>query len=251
MISAVAQKYNIHPQTLRLYEREGLLKPSRTDGNTRLYSEEDLEQLETILTLDARSRRESCGRRSDPQHAAEDSADAGRGERVHGVCQARARPRHRRLGAAAQHGDGEIDVDRSRARESAVGRAGARRQKNTRDKKTSRYHVACFRRRKTNPSVPLCNGTGWKSFQDGDVERVTRCDCWRDDINKRLVSRRAHSAPLPSLHAQRLRHLRQRDARRRAEPLAQDGRASFRSSSAGCSSSAIRASARRTSPSRF
>ena len=51
MISAVAQKYNIHPQTLRLYEREGLLKPSRTEGNTRLYSEEDLEQLETILTL--------------------------------------------------------------------------------------------------------------------------------------------------------------------------------------------------------
>ena len=51
MISAVSQKYDIHPQTLRLYEREGLLKPSRTDGNTRLYSEEDLEQLETILTL--------------------------------------------------------------------------------------------------------------------------------------------------------------------------------------------------------
>ena len=51
MISAVAQQYNIHPQTLRLYEREGLLKPSRTEGNTRLYSAEDLEQLETILTL--------------------------------------------------------------------------------------------------------------------------------------------------------------------------------------------------------
>ena len=51
MISAVAKKYNIHPQTLRLYEREGLLKPSRTDGNTRLYSEEDLEQLEMILSL--------------------------------------------------------------------------------------------------------------------------------------------------------------------------------------------------------
>jgi MerR family transcriptional regulator/heat shock protein HspR len=51
MISAVAQRYNIHPQTLRLYEREGLLKPSRTDGNTRLYSDEDLEQLETILSL--------------------------------------------------------------------------------------------------------------------------------------------------------------------------------------------------------
>ena len=51
MISAVAQRYNIHPQTLRLYEREGLLKPSRTEGNTRLYAQEDLEQLETILTL--------------------------------------------------------------------------------------------------------------------------------------------------------------------------------------------------------
>ncbi len=51
MISAVAQKYDIHPQTLRLYEREGLLKPSRTEGNTRLYSEQDLEQLEMILSL--------------------------------------------------------------------------------------------------------------------------------------------------------------------------------------------------------
>ena len=51
MISSVAKKYEIHPQTLRLYEREGLLKPSRTEGNTRLYSEEDLERLETILSL--------------------------------------------------------------------------------------------------------------------------------------------------------------------------------------------------------
>lgn len=51
MISGVAERYSIHPQTLRLYEREGLLKPSRTEGNTRLYSEEDLEQLEMILSL--------------------------------------------------------------------------------------------------------------------------------------------------------------------------------------------------------
>jgi MerR family transcriptional regulator/heat shock protein HspR len=51
MISAVAAKYNIHPQTLRLYEREGLLRPSRTEGNTRLYSDEDLQELETILAL--------------------------------------------------------------------------------------------------------------------------------------------------------------------------------------------------------
>jgi MerR family transcriptional regulator, heat shock protein HspR len=51
MISVVASTYGIHPQTLRLYEREGLLKPSRTEGNTRLYSEEDLKQLEVILNL--------------------------------------------------------------------------------------------------------------------------------------------------------------------------------------------------------
>ena len=51
MISAVAEQYAIHPQTLRLYEREGLLKPSRSDGNTRLYTEEDLERLEVILHL--------------------------------------------------------------------------------------------------------------------------------------------------------------------------------------------------------
>jgi MerR family transcriptional regulator/heat shock protein HspR len=51
MISAVAEMYEIHPQTLRLYEREGLLKPSRTDGNTRLYTDEDLERLEFILNL--------------------------------------------------------------------------------------------------------------------------------------------------------------------------------------------------------
>lgn len=51
MISAVAEQYGVHPQTLRLYEREGLLKPSRSDGNTRLYTDEDLELLEVILHL--------------------------------------------------------------------------------------------------------------------------------------------------------------------------------------------------------
>ena len=51
MISAVAEQYAIHPQTLRLYEREGLLTPSRSEGNTRLYTEEDLERLEVILKL--------------------------------------------------------------------------------------------------------------------------------------------------------------------------------------------------------
>ncbi|HEY3930317.1 MAG TPA: helix-turn-helix transcriptional regulator [Candidatus Koribacter sp.] len=51
MISTVAEMYDIHPQTLRLYEREGLLKPSRTEGNTRLYTDGDIERLEFILSL--------------------------------------------------------------------------------------------------------------------------------------------------------------------------------------------------------
>lgn len=51
MISVVAERFEVHPQTLRLYEREGLVKPSRTQGNTRLYSEDDLERLSFILSL--------------------------------------------------------------------------------------------------------------------------------------------------------------------------------------------------------
>ncbi len=51
MISAVAELYQLHPQTLRLYERVGLLKPSRSQGNTRLYTDVDLERLEVILNL--------------------------------------------------------------------------------------------------------------------------------------------------------------------------------------------------------
>jgi MerR family transcriptional regulator/heat shock protein HspR len=51
MISAVAERFAIHPQTLRLYEREGLIQPARSAGNTRLYDEQAIERLETILTL--------------------------------------------------------------------------------------------------------------------------------------------------------------------------------------------------------
>ena len=51
MISAVSERFDIHPQTLRLYERGGLLMPSRTEGNTRLYTDEDLERLRVILNL--------------------------------------------------------------------------------------------------------------------------------------------------------------------------------------------------------
>ena len=51
MISSIAERYNIHPQTLRLYEREGLIKPARTAGNTRLYGEDEIKKLEMILAL--------------------------------------------------------------------------------------------------------------------------------------------------------------------------------------------------------
>ena len=51
MISVIAERYNIHPQTLRLYEREGLIKPARTAGNTRLYGEDEIRKLEMILAL--------------------------------------------------------------------------------------------------------------------------------------------------------------------------------------------------------
>src|SRR5437773_4883142 len=51
MIASIAERYNIHPQTLRLYEREGLIKPARTSGNTRLYGLDEIHKLEMILTL--------------------------------------------------------------------------------------------------------------------------------------------------------------------------------------------------------
>lgn len=51
MISVIAERYNIHPQTLRLYEREGLIKPARTAGNTRLYGHDEIKKLEMILAL--------------------------------------------------------------------------------------------------------------------------------------------------------------------------------------------------------
>lgn len=50
-IGAISEKYGIHPQTLRMYEREGLLRPTRTEGNTRIYDADTVERLEIILSL--------------------------------------------------------------------------------------------------------------------------------------------------------------------------------------------------------
>ena len=154
MISAVAQKYNIHPQTLRLYEREGLLKPSRTDGNTRLYSEEDLEQLETILTLTRDLGVNLAGvevilnmRRKIQQMQGEvnEFMEYVKRELARGIDDW-----EQRLSTAMVKST-STDLVRVNPPASAD---QPQRQKNTRAEKTSRYHVACFRRRKTNPSVP-------------------------------------------------------------------------------------------------
>ena len=51
LIGEIARRYEIHPQTLRLYEREGLIRPDRTEGNTRLYGAATIERLEIVLTL--------------------------------------------------------------------------------------------------------------------------------------------------------------------------------------------------------
>lgn len=51
MISTVAERFDVHPQTLRMYEREGLLTPVRSAGNTRLYDDDTIKRLETILFL--------------------------------------------------------------------------------------------------------------------------------------------------------------------------------------------------------
>ncbi|MBN1552762.1 helix-turn-helix transcriptional regulator [bacterium] len=51
LISAIAKILDIHPQTLRNYERSGLIKPSRSDGNTRLYSEDDIDDIRRVITL--------------------------------------------------------------------------------------------------------------------------------------------------------------------------------------------------------
>ena len=50
-IGVVAGMFNVHPQTLRLYEKEGLIKPTRSKGRTRYYTEEDIQRIELILTL--------------------------------------------------------------------------------------------------------------------------------------------------------------------------------------------------------
>ena len=122
MISVVAQKYNIHPQTLRLYEREGLLLPSRTDGNTRLYSDEDLAQLETILSLTRDLGVNLAGVEIILNMRRKMERMQGEVNEFMEYVKHELAKRPRRLGAAPADGAGEVVADRSGAR--APRRAG-------------------------------------------------------------------------------------------------------------------------------
>ena len=205
MISAVAQKYHIHPQTLRLYEREGLLKPSRTEGNTRLYSEEDLEQLETILTLTRDLGVNLAGvevilnmRRKIQQMQGEVNEFMEYVKRE--LC-----ARHRRLGAATQHGARQINVHRSRARESA-GRRLYCSAKKTRALKRLRPFVRAI-------IVRASAGARQESLLHLQRYRLEGCPrttalsasraatAGATIISKRLIAEAPGSAPVSPLHA--------------------------------------------------
>ena len=237
MISAVAQKYNIHPQTLRLYEREGLLKPSRTEGNTRLYSEEDLEQLETILTLTRDLGVNLAGvevilnmRRKIQQMQGEvnEFMEYVKRELARGIDDW-----EQRLSTALVK---STSTDLVRANPSAASRHRDKKQareKNTRAEKSSRYHLCVL--------PPVQNNEHLSALQRNRLEAVPG---WRHRARDalRLLARRhlaaphrrsAHSAALPPLHAQRLRHLRQRDARRGADAARARWPRNFRSSTRG------------------
>ena len=111
MISAVAAKYDIHPQTLRLYEREGLLKPSQNRRQHAPLFRGRPRSARNHPVADARARRQPRRRRGHPEHAPQDGAHAAGSERVHGLREEGAGARARRLGAAPQHRHGQVVAD--------------------------------------------------------------------------------------------------------------------------------------------
>ena len=216
MISAVAQKYNIHPQTLRLYEREGLLKPSRTEGNTRLYSEEDLEQLETILSLtrdlgvnlagveiilNMRRKIEAM------QHEVNEFMDYVKRELSRGI------------------GDWEQRLSTALVKSSPTDLVRQRRHRRHQLPKLNRSKTQRTLKRdcsKSEPSVEVrafsvqrlqfsiahvcpsaTTPAGSRSTVDG-VRRVVRCDCWQSEHTRAAVRRRAHPAALSPLRPRQL-----------------------------------------------
>ena len=256
MISAVAQKYNIHPQTLRLYEREGLLKPSRTDGNTRLYSEEDLEQLETILSLTRDLGVNLAGVEIILNMRRKIERDAARGQRVHGVRQARAGARHRRLGAAAVDRARQIVADRSRARrrrqvEHVRQSAETYSQSTTADNcrvafrsrscATMRFDALCALRRHRLEAGRRATACAASS----------RCDCWRDSVGHAAAGRRATSrSAISTARSPTSPPTTSRSSARSTRRAASPTRFPRSTRQGCCCSRASPASARRTSPSR-
>ena len=195
MISAVSQKYNIHPQTLRLYEREGLLKPSRTEGNTRLYSEEDLEQLETILALTRDLGVNLAGveiilnmRRKIEQMQGEvnEFMDYVKRELARGIDDW-----EQRLSTAlvkSSPTDLVRHTPQPDADETRSANCESQECKSNVPLGICHLHVRQFRisaLRSAVPACPICDDTGWKTIEVDGVSRVTRCDCWRSARRRR------------------------------------------------------------------
>src|SRR5688572_14460718 len=187
MISAVAQKYTIHPQTLRLYEREGLLKPSRTEGNTRLYSEEDLEQLETILSLTRdlgvnlagveiilnmrRKMEQMQGEVNQFMEYVKHELARGLGdwEQRLSTAMVKSSPAELVRATPAPLEEPVPDADKKSSASGALDLFAIYNRS---------FPMACER----------CDDTGWKAEITGGVRRVVRCDCWREGATARALA---------------------------------------------------------------
>ena len=168
-ISSVAKMYSIHPQTLRLYEREGLLTPSRSEGNTRLYSAEDLKRLELILNLIRDLGVNLAGVEVILNMRAEDRADRGRGQPV---------PRVRPAGVLPGQGG------RVRGPETGPGQRQARRRRQGREPRQSEHGLPGFlriagtssttwRRSPSSPRSPRRRRGSWaRRIRQGDAEAL-------------------------------------------------------------------------------
>ena len=204
MISAVATRYNIHPQTLRLYEREGLLKPSRTEGNTRLYSDEDLQTLETILALTRDLGVNLAGVEIILNMRRKMERMQQRSQRVHAVRQARTRARPRRLGAAAEH--------RARADEHRRTSSSTRRRRRRRRAASQAATVLSCRLHHGVRAVRRDGLAGGRTRRRAPRRAVR---VLAGHAHGQAHRRRAHPAALRALRPRQLRPLPERAARSR------------------------------------
>ena len=234
MISAVAELYKLHPQTLRLYERVGLLKPSRSQGNTRLYTDSDLERLEVILTLTREMGVNLAGieiilnmreKMAEMQHQMEAFTSFVQQELSRG------------LRSASRAAPGRMRSCAFRSRKSSASRRTKQPQINT-DEENDRFsnpesqlyldsrrlnftgaclvlpclfHTAheCFHRLRplahlgqrayagdmAQPDCPLCGGTGWKTVEHVAADEKTKRVSWEKPVAGTGETKRVWAVP--------------------------------------------------------